>query len=176
MPTELPHASTEPDSFESGMARLRVATADGGSADLAALLSPVLRLVRDHLGMDVVFVAQLDGDQAIFRQVEAVPGKRVVEPGMSYAREQSYCQRVVDGRLPSLERNVPARADFAQLPTFGFPIGCYLSVPIRLHDGRIYGVLCCFSFAPDERLGQRDLRRLEMAAQLAARLIEDSCA
>lgn len=174
MPTDLSHASPEPDGFESGIAHLQVVTADGGSEFAAALLSSVLRLVRDHLGMDVVFVAQLDGNQAVFRHVEAVPGKRVVEPGVSYARERSYCQRVVDGRLPSLERNVPARADFAQLPTFSFPIGCYLSVPIRLHDGRIYGVLCCFSFAPNERLGQRDLRRLEMAAQLAARLIDDS--
>ena len=113
------------------------------------------------------------GDDSVFRHVEAGPGRRVMAVGEACARERSYCQRVVDGRLPPLERNVPAREDFSRLPTFDFPIGSYLSVPLRLQGGRIYGVLCCFSFAPNEDLGQRDLRRLEMAAQLATRLIEE---
>jgi GAF domain-containing protein len=159
--------------FEAELARLQFATADGGSGGLSMLLSPVLKLVREHLGMDVVFVAQLVGDNSVFRHVEARPGRRVMAVGEAYSREQSYCQRVVDGRLPPLERNVPAREDYARLPTFDFPIGSYISVPLRLQGGRIYGVLCCFSFAPNEDLGQRDLRRLEMAAQLATRLIEE---
>jgi GAF domain-containing protein len=162
------------DRFETELAHLQVATADGGSLGLSALLSPVLKLVREHLGMDVVFVAQFVEHDSVFRHVETAPDQRVIEPGQSYARERSYCQRVVDGRLPPIEPNVPARADFEQLPTFDFPIGCYLSVPIRLHGGRLYGVLCCFSFAPSEDLSQRDLRRLEMAAELATRLIEES--
>lgn len=159
--------------FEAELARLQVATADGGSRGLSMLLSPVLRLVREHLGMDVVFVAQFVDDDSVFRHVEARPGRRVMAVGEACVRERSYCQRVVDGRLPPLERNVPAREDFSRLPTFDFPIGCYLSVPLRLQGGRIYGVLCCFSFAPNEDLGQRDLRRLEMAAQLTTRLIEE---
>jgi len=41
-----------------------------------------------------------------------------------------------------------------------------------LRDGTLYGTLCCFSFAPNEDLTGRDLKRLQMAAQMMARLID----
>ena len=108
----------------------------------------------------------------VFRRVEAAPGSRVIAPGDSAPLEESYCQRVVDGRLPRLIGNVSARPDAAALPAAPFPVGAHLSTPIVLSDGRIYGTLCCFSFAPNEQLAQRDLKKLEMSAQLAAKNID----
>jgi EAL domain-containing protein (putative c-di-GMP-specific phosphodiesterase class I) len=46
------------------------------------------------------------------------------------------------------------------------PIGSHLSVPLRLHDGRIYGTLCCFSFSPDVSLNERDLNMMKAFAEL----------
>jgi hypothetical protein len=42
-----------------------------------------------------------------------------------------------------------------------------------LNDGRVYGTLCCFSYAVNDELTQRDLRKLEMSAQLTARRIDE---
>lgn len=48
-----------------------------------------------------------------------------------------------------------------------------MSTPIVLNDGRVYGTLCCFNFAPNEQLAQRDLKKLEMSAQLTAKKIDE---
>ena len=85
----------------------------------------------------------------------------------------SFCQRVVDGRLPELVHDVSKLPDVAELPPAPFPVGAHLSTPLVLGDGTIYGTLCCFSFAPNETLtAERDLKRLHMAARLAARLVD----
>lgn len=49
--------------------------------------------------------------------------------------------------------------------------GTPLSVPIVLHDGRVYGMLCCF--VADSALADRDLRSLRYSARLAARLLDN---
>ena len=71
----------------------------------------ILRLVREHLGMDVVFVAQFVGDNSVFRHVEARPGRRVMAVGEACARERSYCQRVVDGPDQVRSQHIDWRAD-----------------------------------------------------------------
>jgi GAF domain-containing protein len=52
------------------------------------------------------------------------------------------------------------------------PMGAGIGTPIRLADGRIYGMLCFFRREPGGQLDERDVRRLEMSARLAARLID----
>jgi GAF domain-containing protein len=52
------------------------------------------------------------------------------------------------------------------------PAGAGIGAPIRLADGRIYGMLCFFRREPGSQLDERDVRRLEMSARLAARLID----
>ena len=52
------------------------------------------------------------------------------------------------------------------------PIGAGIGTPVRLADGRIHGMLCFFRHEPDGQLDERDVRRLEMSARLAARLID----
>src|SRR5262245_31960301 len=84
-----------------------------------------------------------------------------------------YCQRVVDGRLPQLmpdTQRVPAAMKLPE--TREIPIGAHLSVPIRLADGRVFGTLCCFSFAPDPSLGERDLKIIHVFAELLAQQID----
>lgn len=52
------------------------------------------------------------------------------------------------------------------------PVGAGIGAPIRLADGRIYGMLNFFRREPEGQLDERDVRRLEMSARLAARLID----
>ena len=81
---------------------------------------------------------------------------------------------MIDGRLPELVTDVAKLPEALDVPPVPFPIGAHLSTPIVLHDGGVYGTFCCFSFAPNDELTQRDLGRLRMAAQMVARLIDQA--
>jgi GAF domain-containing protein len=162
-----------PDAFEVRISELLVATPDSSDFLIDQSVSEVLCLLRDHLQMDVVFVSEFVDGQRVFRRVETRPEARVIEPGQSSPLEESFCQRVVDGRLPRFVRNLADEPVAPELPPTDFPIGAHLSTPIVLNDGRIYGTLCCFSFAPNAQLTQRDLRKLEMSAQLTAKKINE---
>ena len=52
------------------------------------------------------------------------------------------------------------------------PGGAGIGAPVRLASGHILGMLCFFHPEPEGQLDERDVRRLGMAARLAARLID----
>lgn len=161
-----------PDAFEVRISELLVATAESADALIDPSVSEVLRLVKDHLKMDVVFVSEFVDGRRVFRRVETRPGAEVVAEGGSSSLEEGFCQRVVDGRMPRLVHDVASLPNKAELPATDFPIGAHMSTPIVLTDGRIYGTFCCFSFSANQTLSERDLKKLEMCAQLAARKID----
>ena len=165
-----------PDAFEVRISELLVATPEGSDSLIDESVPEVLRMIREHLKMDVVFVSEFVDGHRVFRRVDTSPTARVIEVGQSSPLEESFCQRVIDGRLPRLVRELEQEPSFADLPPTDFPIGAHLSTPIVLNDGRVYGTLCCFSFAPNADLTDRDLKKLELSAQLTARKINDRLA
>jgi EAL domain-containing protein (putative c-di-GMP-specific phosphodiesterase class I) len=50
-------------------------------------------------------------------------------------------------------------------------IRSHMSVPIKLSDGRTYGMFCCISTEPQPTLNVRDLRMMRAVAELTAALI-----
>lgn len=132
------------------------------------MAATVLRLLREQLRMDVVFVSEFADGQRVFRFVDSAPGAPTVPVGGADPLEESYCQRVVDGRLAELVQDA---AKVPGLPPTPFPVGGHLSTPIRLPDGSVYGTLCCFSLAPSRHLRDRDLVNLRHCAQLVARKV-----
>ena len=162
-----------PDAFEVRVSELLVATSEGGDPLVSSAVSEVLKLLREKLDMDVVFVSEFVDGRRVFRRIEADTDKRLFEEGQSHPLESTFCQRVADGRMPSMIKDFSSYAGAPELPKLPFPLGSFLSVPVVLNDGRIYGTLCCFSFAVNEELTQRDLKKLEMSAQLTARRIDE---
>lgn len=137
------------------------------------LLLKTLRAIRSHLGMDVAFISHFSGGRRIFRYVDSDPENQPVKEGAGDPAEQSYCQRVVDGRLPQLIQDSSKLPAALELPvTKALPVGAHLSVPIRLSDGSVYGTFCCFSFKPDYSLTERDLAVMRVFAELTADHIE----
>jgi GAF domain-containing protein len=162
----------DPQDLEVHIAELLVATADSADAELEAPLQDVLKLLRSNLDMDVVFVSEFVDGRRVFRQVEQ--GAHLITVGDSNELEASWCQRVVDGRLPQfIDDGATFQARDAALAT-PFPIGTHMSVPIVLRGGEIYGTLCCFSHHVNGRLNKKDLRTLSYTAQLAAERIQQS--
>jgi GAF domain-containing protein len=162
----------QPDDLEVKVSELLVATADGHDRLLDDAVPEVLKLLREKMSMDVVFVSEfIDGKRA-FRHVEQTPGQEVIAQGDSEPLEASWCQRVVDGRLPELMPNAEQWMASGAAPRPPFPIGTHLSTPIVMKDGSIYGTLCCFSFGENKHINERDLKNLKFTAKLAAGKIE----
>ena len=159
--------------FDGMLSRLAVATAEASDPSVDDVVGELLRAVREVLEMDVAFVSEFSSGRRVFRHVDHAPDVHaLLAAGGSNPLEESFCKQVIDGRLPELVRDVARLPNLAQLPPVAFPIGAHLSTPILLADGSIYGTLCCFSFAPDEALTERDLKRLRMTAQMLGRLID----
>lgn len=158
------------DDVEVIVSDLLVATADSSDALLDDSVSEVLRLLRESMKMDVVFVSEFVDGQRVFRFVDA-GGPTPVAPGASSPLEESWCKRVVDGRLPELVPDIAKLPASQAPPAAGMPIGAHLSTPIVMPDGDTFGTLCCFSAAPNEALKMRDLMTLRHCAQLVARKV-----
>ncbi|GAB6389263.1 sensor domain-containing phosphodiesterase [Stutzerimonas marianensis] len=137
------------------------------------MLCEALRSVRSHLDMDVAFVAEVVQGLRVFRHVDGRSDPLPICVGGADPLSDSYCQRVIDGRLPQLIPDTSQLPEAASLPiTAILAIGSYISVPIRFSDGRLYGTFCCFSAKPDETLNERDLDTLRLFADFAGRLLE----
>jgi GAF domain-containing protein len=149
-------------------------TADADDDRVDRAVRDVLRLVREHLQMDLAFVSLVQHGRRAFRNVEPRDGLQLLAEGGSDPEEASFCRRVIDGRLPQLVNDVESFPGRAELPVVPFRIGAHMSAPITLNDGTVYGTLCCFSFAANPGLADRDLKRLQMAATMTARLIDQA--
>lgn len=153
------------------------------AAEIAGLASPppggrpglsrILSAVRKHMGMEVAFISQITDGQRFFRHVDAGDSGLGILPGGSDPIEDSYCIRVIDGRLPELMTNACVNLEALTLPvTRALPVGAHLSVPIRLADGEVYGTFCCFSRSPDETLTERDLSVMRVFAEMVGDQIQ----
>ena len=140
---------------------------------LAAVFSRTLRAIRKHLGMDVAFISEFEAGRRRFRHVDTERPGQPIQVGDSDPLDASYCQRVIDGRLPELMANAAENAEALTLPaTLALPVGAHLSVPIRLSDGRVFGTFCCFSALPNYGLTARDLDVMRVFAEVVADQIE----
>lgn len=133
-----------------------------------------LRSVRTLLGMEIAFISEFKDGRRIFRYTDTAPGVvPIVYVGNSDPLEESYCQRVIDGRLPELIRDAMQIPEALTLPaTTAVPVGAHLSVPIRFSDGHVYGTYCCFCTSPDATLNERDVRTLRLFADVTSKLME----
>lgn len=145
----------------------------GGSRQVDEIISEALHSVRSMLSMQVAFVSEFQDGARIFRHVDAEAGFSAIKVGAWDPLDMSYCQRVVDGRLPQLMQDACKEpAALALAVTTQLPVGAHLSVPIRFKDGRIYGTFCCFSTYADASLNDRDLGTLRLFADFVGKLLE----
>jgi GAF domain-containing protein len=151
-----------------------VATADSSTDGSAEALSQLLLNIRCLLQMDIAFVSEFAEGRRIFRLVDAAPASEdLMQVGQSHPLEETYCQRIVDGRLPR------AIQDSTQFPeanrleaTRALRIAAYLSAPVKLSSGEVYGTLCCISHAPRSAMGSLQVDALQSVAGLVAKEIE----
>ena len=66
--------------------------------------------------MDVAFVSEFAADQLVFRKLEGDADSFGWREGQSFPLDESYCKRVLDGRVPDV---VPARGARTRRGTLG---------------------------------------------------------
>ncbi|XGA81374.1 EAL domain-containing protein [Halomonas sp. CH40] len=138
-----------------------------------ASLLKALQAIRKHFDMDVAFISRIENDQRSLELVDKADENFPVNADDSGSSEDSYCQRVIDGRLPELIHDAQQEPEALSIKaTQSLPIGAHLSVPIRMQDGSIYGTLCCFDRQPDTTLNSRDLSMMHVFAEFAAHQLE----
>lgn len=140
----------------------------GAEAQVAELLATA----RESLGLTAAFLARMDGPDQIIEVVDsAVP--LLFQEGSVQRRETSLCQAILDGKVPEVIPDLRAHPDAMRLPAAKFPrIRSYVSVPVRLSDGSLYGTLCAAGLRPQRSLSRRDKSLMDVLAHAAAVVLE----
>ncbi len=132
-------------------------------------LQRALAAVRTHLGLQVAYISEFEGDDAVFRVVDAPGLEHLAKPGDRHSLDDVYCRHILAGRLPELIPDTAVEPIAMALPvTAAIPIGAHVSVPLRMPDGEVYGMFCCLGPASDPSLNARDLATMRTFAELAA--------
>jgi HD-GYP domain-containing protein (c-di-GMP phosphodiesterase class II) len=151
---------------------------DGGLDGLAHLANQptvenAIAAVREFLEMDMAFTSEFTDEHQVLRVLCGDTESFYAAEGLELPLEYTYCQRVLDGRLPNLIPDTHADERAAELPgtTMG-GIGSYVSMPLRFSDGRLYGTLCAASHEAKNDLGYRELQFLQVFARLVSDILE----
>jgi len=146
------------------------ASSEGASPELYRPLTFLLAQVRRSLAMDVVFVSQFIDKERVFEVVsaEGEAASRVV-PGRSDPLLDTYCQRIVDGRLPVVIPDTSASPEASSLAiTEVLNIRAYLSAPVVLPNGQVFGTVCCISHTARPDLREGEAKAIAAVAQAVA--------
>lgn len=159
-------------SFETVWAR------DGADGQLGAesrrQAARVLAIARDELGMELAYLTEFVGEDQVIRHVVGDPSPFGLTPGARVRLAGSYCQRVVDGELDTVVPDTARNPVVAHLPaTRDANLGAYVGIPVHLHDGRLYGTLCCANRAADPTLAKRETSFLTVLARVIAEAISE---
>lgn len=163
----------EPMTLTAAAERFIIATADTATQSNEALRD-LLHNLRVLLKMDIAFVAEFIDGKKVYREIDYSENSKVsVKPGAAALLETTLCQRVVDGRSPQVMQDARSDPDLTNLAAVKtMDIGAYLSTPVIMRDGSVYGTLCCISHASRSALGTRQLDSLRYVAGIVAAELE----
>jgi len=135
-------------------------------------IAELLQTARASLRLSVAFLSRLDGTTQHLEVVESsMP--LIFRDGLTQKQETSFCQAILDGRLPAVIPDVRADPVAMKLPTARIPrIRSYVSAPVVLSDGSLYGTFCAFGFTSDKELADRDRALMGVLASAASVIIE----
>jgi EAL domain-containing protein (putative c-di-GMP-specific phosphodiesterase class I) len=141
-------------------------------SDVQQQVADLLLIAKRSLGLSVSFLSRLDGTTQHLEVVESsVPF--LFQEGNKQPQATSLCQAILDKKLPPVIPDLKAFPEAMKLPAARLPrIRSYVSVPVRLSDGTVYGTFCAAGLTSDKGLTKRDQSLMEVLAHAAAVIIE----
>ncbi len=137
------------------------------------VINGTLSRLRDHLGMDIAYITELDGEDMIIR-AHCAPNRPELPAQFSVPREAGFCHHMVNGDIPPIVHDSSKNSITADLPTrHEFGIEAYIGVPLSREDGSNYGTLCCISHKPNHTLNDRDLQTVKLFSELVIGQIDN---
>jgi EAL domain-containing protein (putative c-di-GMP-specific phosphodiesterase class I) len=135
-------------------------------------VAELLRTAKDALQISVAFLTRMDGTTQFLEVVESsVPF--LFKEGATQKQQTTFCQAILDGALPAVMGDVKAFPLAMTLPASRIPrIRSYVSVPVTLSDGTLYGTFCAAGLTSDKGLTKRDKALMDVLAHAAAVIIE----
>ena len=116
-----------------------------------------LELARAETSMDVAVLGEIHEGREVIRRFAGDAESFGLAIGGSLPVEETFCQRLLEGRLDNVVRDAISDervCDLGITRTAG--IGAYIGVPMTTLDARLY-VLCCLAHEQRPALGQRDV-------------------
>jgi EAL domain-containing protein (putative c-di-GMP-specific phosphodiesterase class I) len=137
-------------------------------------IAELLNTARESLQLSVAFLSRLDGTTQHLEVVEGSKPAGVLFPeGWRVKQETSFCQGMLDGKLPSVMPNVTDFPEAMRRPAAKIPrIRSFVTVPIHLSDGSLYGTFCAAGLRSDKELSKRDESLMRVLAGAAAVILE----
>ena len=135
-------------------------------------IADLLRTAKKSLGMSVAFLSRMDGTTQHLEVVESsIP--MLFHDGIQLKQESTFCQLALDGKLPAVMPDMRKSKLAMSLPSARIPrVRSYVTTPVRLSDGSVYGTFCAFGLTADAKLTKRDKSLMDVLASAAAMIIE----
>lgn len=141
-------------------------------SDVDQRIAELLRTAKTSLRMSATFLTRMDGTTQHLEVVESsIPF--LFSEGSRAEQRTSLCQAVRDGDLPPVMPDLKAFPAAMSLPAARLPrIRSFVTVPVTLSDGSLYGTFCAAGLTSDPELTERDRALMEVLASAAATLVE----
>src|ERR1700757_662542 len=123
-----------PDALEVKVSDLLIATPDLCDPLVDPGVHQVLKLLRDQHGMEAAFACEVINGRRVSHRSQPTQRAQFIDE-QAEPLELAFCKQVLHARVPA---------------------GCYLSAPVVLANGAMYGSLYSFSFSPDPAVEARD--------------------
>lgn len=154
---------------------LLFAAPDGRAAEM---VGRVLATVREHLEMDVAFVAERSPSKGLVCRFAEGGRDDLAANGLRVGRRVPLDEALVEPVLSEHRPVILPGATEASPPRDtrtgpGRPIAAYAAVPLRLTDGQPYGLLGCLRSGEGLQIGQREVGFLRSLARMLAAQIGD---
>ena len=141
-------------------------------SDAEQQIADLLHTARKSLRLSVAFLSRLDGTTQHLEVVDtSVPF--LFQEGYQQNQDVTLCQVILDGKLPQVIPNLKDFPEAMKLPAASMPrLRSYVSVPVTLSDGSLYGTFCAAGLTSDKDLTKRDKALMDVLASAAAVIIE----
>ncbi|CAN5401752.1 hypothetical protein BH11ACT7_BH11ACT7_36210 [soil metagenome] len=137
------------------------------------LVRTLLGVLRRRLGLDTAWLSSFHDGTYLVEVLDGNADAVGVFAGQQLSLSESYCVRVIDGRLPAVISDTSTNQMTAVLPvTRELGLGAYVGVPVLGSDSATTGMVCVVSAEAKPDLADDDLLIVRQVAELIGTLIE----